>query len=238
MKVCRSCGLTQPLSCYHAHAGFSDGHGSRCKACRSVEAKEYLKRIKERPAIRVDGMKQCARCRIKKSTAEFGHLYGRPKSYCKQCCREADALYRTSTRAKEKARERMRRWRSVNPEKIAQANARHNASRDRVKATVTSRKWREANRDKMRVYYATRRLSARRMIPWADKAAIADIYKRAVEITRSTGVEHHVDHIVPLQSKIVCGLHVHWNLQIIPAIENQRKKNVVWPDMPRSAHAS
>lgn len=50
-----------------------------------------------------------------------------------------------------------------------------------------------------------------------------------------TGISHEVDHIVPLRSKLVCGLHNEFNLRVIPAAENNRKGNRFWPDMPGSA---
>lgn len=61
---------------------------------------------------------------------------------------------------------------------------------------------------------------------WANIEHIKNIYKKAKE----TGMV--VDHIVPLISKIVCGLHCENNLQLLSHTENSSKANRYWPDMP------
>lgn len=55
---------------------------------------------------------------------------------------------------------------------------------------------------------------------------ITAIYRQCREITKSTGVKHEVDHIVPLRGKCVSGLHVPWNLRIVTRHENATKYNL------------
>lgn len=63
------------------------------------------------------------------------------------------------------------------------------------------------------------------MSPWADKKAIRAIYIKARQLTAETGIKHEVDHIVPSNHPLVCGLHVEANLQILTEFENIGKSN-------------
>lgn len=62
---------------------------------------------------------------------------------------------------------------------------------------------------------------------WADHTKIRAIYKEAARLTAETGIQHEVDHYYPLRSKIMCGLHVETNLQILTAEANRKKSNSI-----------
>ena len=67
---------------------------------------------------------------------------------------------------------------------------------------------------------------------WANKFFIEEAYHLAKLREKMCGGVWHVDHIVPLKSKVVCGLHVEHNLRVIPGTDNIKKGNRYWPDMP------
>jgi hypothetical protein len=102
--------------------------------------------------------------------------------------------------------------------------------KDCNKAAVAYQK---SNTAKMAVSTAKRRaLKLNQMPLWfeSEREAIAKLYAKAIEISKG-GIRYHVDHIVPLNSKLVSGFHCLANLQILPAIENISKGNRFWEDM-------
>lgn len=86
--------------------------------------------------------------------------------------------------------------------------------------------WIAKNRNIVNSYAAKRRAFKKQSIPqWANIDAIKDVYKNCP-------IGYEVDHIVPIQSDLVCGLHYEVNLQYLTKQDNRSKSNYHWPDMP------
>lgn len=87
--------------------------------------------------------------------------------------------------------------------------------------------WKKRNRGIVAASVASRKAHIRQATPrWLtkeQKQQIKEFYVEADRLKRETGVDHEVDHIVPVRGGIVYGLHVPWNLRVITAEENQKK---------------
>lgn len=205
-------------------------------------------------------MKTCTKCGIEKPLTEFYKQRNDLHASCKACVYARAAMWRKENPERKRATDKARysanpvkqkiassKWRIANPDKeMAAIRAWRKANRERHNATA--RKWRDANVEKARAKYvawaknnkalramckAERKARKLRSTPaWADQSSIKRLYLEAQEKTKSTGKTWQVDHIVPLKSQLVCGLHVEHNLRVIPASENSSKKNYYWPDMP------
>jgi hypothetical protein len=76
-------------------------------------------------------------------------------------------------------------------------------------------------------YYASKRYARLKQAtpPWVDQKAIKAFYDEARRLTKETGVPHEVDHIWPIVHESFSGLHVPWNLRVIPSPQNSSKRN-------------
>lgn len=138
-------------------------------------------------------------------------------------------------------------WAKANPEKRkaiytkyrtekidrARANEAAYRARNRVACNARISEWKKRNPHKLTHYFHKRRAAELQAMPsWANLDAMQAIYEEAQRVQAETGISQHVDHIVPLLSPLVCGLHCEANLRVIPAADNLKKNNRRWPDMP------
>lgn len=174
--------------------------------------------------------RQCKTCGETKLFARGTWLWAKSRgaqgSECLACCKLRDkAAYAARGHVVTEAR---KLWLQRNPGKVAEVTAAwRSANKDHIRKL--NKQWLAANpgysaeacmkRHALKLQCEPRWLSAE------HKAAIKQLYAQAALLTQSTGVQHSIDHIVPLQGSKVTGLHVLWNLQVMPLRENIRKGN-------------
>ena len=102
-------------------------------------------------------------------------------------------------------------------------------ARPKTAVSQYKQKYKLANPDLYRVFANTRRRRFRQATPkWVsaeERKQIRYLYAQARELSQGLGVPYEVDHIYPLASDKVCGLHVLINLRVIPKCENLEKSN-------------
>ena len=148
-------------------------------------------------------MKHCPKCNTTKPLLSFFKNKTKKDkldSFCKECSTKRYNAWRDKNyqKAIEANRQSAAKWRADKPFKNVAKTVRYTASK--LNATPG--------------WLNTEQLQQIESFYW-----LAQLQKEL------TDTAYHVDHIVPLKGKTVCGLHVPWNLQVIPALENIRKGN-------------
>lgn len=153
--------------------------------------------------IEKNNPRKCSRCKREKEISEF-------KENSVQCI---------------ECYQRSQNWRLKNLERYRQLQ-RNWCRINKIKASLSYKSWRIRNKDydcfRVQMRYA---LQLKAIPKWADLESIKDFYRKRPE-------GFHVDHMVPLKSELVCGLHCEANLQYLLAGKNCGKRNYYWPDMP------
>lgn len=173
--------------------------------------------------------KVCTKCLIERPLVSFnrGKAYkDGHKTLCKSCEKQynKERYLRNKTRMLENSRD----WAEKNKERKKEINLR-SSRKNSAKRYEYLKFWRDLNKDRVRCHNSKYRAAKQKATPlWLTERQfkeISDVYTLARECEVLTGDKYHVDHIIPLNGENICGLHVPWNLQVLPYDMNIRKSN-------------
>lgn len=191
--------------------GLSRCYGSVCSKHEELEGLRYVS----------GACVACAREALKRSRANNPERTReqKKKDYAKfvakpdlvQRKKENDAAYR------------QKNWGAIYQFKLAW----NKENADKVKLYAS--RVRKNHKGKLNAHTVSRRLAKLQRTPsWLtadDNWMLEQAYELAALRTKLFGFAWHVDHIVPLQGKLVSGLHTPLNIQVIPGADNVRKGN-------------
>jgi hypothetical protein len=211
MKTCTCCKEVKPVDLFGPYKRSKDGLFSHCRECVRKRASAYRNtpegRAREAAYTKANLQRIYARRKAKRDADP-------------EAAQAASRAYYLKRRDEFLAKQRERYWSNIDASRAYQTE------------------YRKARPALARLWYSERRLAKTAATPaWADPKEILAAYEAADLLMQITGEWYEVDHVIPLRGAIarqhvVCGLHVGYNLQVIPKIENRRKSNVFWPDMP------
>lgn len=216
-KTCTKCGETKPLGGFYKDKTKKMGVSSRCKPCGIAASNKYYSDNKELISER------------------------RKESYDPEKRREQGVKYRAenSEKIKESYREyysrtreerlKYQEWYRINHRDSYLASKRRERQKNRDKYQERGKEYYQKNKANYSFYARKYKAGKLNATPsWLTQTQLdymKELYQFRHNISGVEGREYHVDHIVPLQGENVCGLHVPWNLQVIPAKDNLSKSN-------------
>lgn len=189
-------------------------------------------------------MKLCVTCKAQKPLSEFYKRKDSPDGYRNDCkvCRSSTSLKKyyenhEAGKARLKVAHAKRianspnfyaeRYAKYKEQDLARAKLAYQANAEERKAK--QRLWSKTNRGIANALSKRYKLKKAKATPlWLTPEQIYNMqctYKVAAQLSETSSQKWHVDHIVPIRGKDVCGLHVPWNLQLLPAKMNMQKGN-------------
>lgn len=202
-----------------------------CPTCVTERAAAWCAENKERRAAKKVEWNEKNAEKMRDCYRQYHEVHRKEKNKLSRDWHHANrerAIARGSTWQKanpEKRREIRRRYYENNRDKVIAYNERWRKANPE-KSLETTKRWQRANPEKVTATGAVRRARKRLVVPpWLSREHRAEIVKLFARARRE-GVS--VDHIIPIAGCRVCGaqgLHVPWNMRLIPDAENSSKGN-------------
>lgn len=244
MKTCSKCLVKKPLDAFYKRLQSKDGRRGQCMACMDAYCKDKAEIFRSSEPEENKSEKTCTGCNISKPVSDFTKWRASKdgyKAHCRQC---ASAKRKKNYDAnREVHNQRTRAYYAANKELFKRHKAAYMAANQEAIREYNS-KWMANNLSRIGAKNARRYAEKLQATPkWADPKKIQQFYDEARRLTLETGIQHEVDHVVPLKGpiaksgpfkgeRLVCGLHWEGNMQILTMVDNISKKNYFWPDMP------
>ena len=231
MKTCSKCKQAKELACFSRLSGSRDGLKGTCRACAALMSKDWRERNRQQVEDYNKKYREENQEKRKKIMADWRE---RNRDHI------SDYNKKEYSEKADERRDAARRYYHENKERYLQRHAENNKRPEFKKAKKKyNSDYVEKNREELKAKRRARRnynamkAAERRALKMAASITLSDehqkemcdIYWLAADLRRITGEQYDVDHIVPISGKNICGLHVPWNLQILPSDINKSKSN-------------
>lgn len=214
-EICKKCNSTKLKVNFRDEQRNRSGVSGTCLDCEREANKNLTERNKSNRQ-KIVSMKVCCSCKLNLKSSSFymAHSnYDWLSSRCKSCCYKYQEDYYSRPEVKKRERAAKAKYQNENKDRLKEYRSEY-VKRPEVKARV--RAYSKSFSRRLRVCCP----------PWQSRSDVVNFYKSV----KGTGLE--VDHIVPIKSDLVCGLHCIDNFQLLTRSENASKGNRYWPDMP------
>lgn len=170
-------------------------------------------------------MKRCTKCGKTKPVSSFslGH------DQCKPCRAAQSRQYHHNHLEKDSAHKKAYYAEHREETKARQRAyyANHTEAAREYHKAYGPKYYKAHKAERLALYLKSKTARLQQTLRGVDQNEIKAFYLDAEWLTKETGIQHSVDHIIPLQGKAVRGLHVPWNLQILTMTDNRKKGNRV-----------